>query len=107
MPEESKAESRRSPAKSGARGRSPPAKEIAMQPLSGKMYLFVSIVLIGASAAGALFILNYVNKNGETSVTDLAYYLTVLILGLAAASFLFGVMNSYASYTGKTHSRLS
>jgi hypothetical protein len=33
---------------------------------------------------------------------DLVYYGVVLILGLAAASFLFGAMRGYARYHGKT-----
>jgi hypothetical protein len=72
------------------------------QPLSGTVYLLVSVGLMIGAATTAVFILNYTSHNGETSITDLVYYITVMVLGLAAASFLFGVMSSYASYRGKT-----
>jgi hypothetical protein len=71
------------------------------QPLGGAAYVLVSLAMLAVAALTAYYMLIHPG-DAENESSDLAYYGVALILGLAAASFLFGAMRSYARYSGKT-----
>jgi hypothetical protein len=79
-----------------------PTNSQGKQPLSGGSYVLVSLAMVVAATVMALYLLTYTKGGPASEALRLAYYGIILILGLAAASFLFGAMRSYARYRGKT-----
>src|SRR6202043_726504 len=69
-------------------------REIALYGVISLISFLCGVVLLG------LMILN-ADLLGRLGLTGNLYYLVLLPMGLAAAGFLFGVLRSYARYSGK------
>jgi hypothetical protein len=69
-------------------------REIALYAVISLISFLCGVVLLG------LMILN-ADLLGRLGLTGNLYYLVLLPMGLAAAGFLFGVLRSYARYSGK------
>jgi hypothetical protein len=69
-------------------------REVALHGVLSLISFLCGVVLLG------LMILN-ADLLGRLGLTGNLYYLVLLPMGLAAAAFLFGVLRSYARYSGK------
>ena len=71
------------------------------QPLSGKDYAVIGLVLFVFGAGLLLAFVFLAPKLLPSGLLDQFYYIVVIMFGLFAAVILFGVMKSYASLTVK------
>ena len=70
------------------------------QPLSAAFYVAISAVGLLVTAVIGWYLLTNPNLLSSGNTAARAYYVLLLVLGLAAAAFLFGAMRSTARLTG-------
>lgn len=77
-------------------------KNIKKQPLSATSYAIISLV---SFTIGIFLLLVFIFKSNDliaSGIDKMIFYILLIPLGLSAAAFLFGVMRSYAAFTGKS-----
>jgi hypothetical protein len=86
-----------------SRGSRRSGKGVSSQERSREILLYAVISLICSLCGVGILSLMILNADllGRLGLTGNLYYLVLLPMGLAASGFLFGVLRSYARYSGK------
>ena len=72
------------------------------QPMSAIFYAIISVVALIFSLGILVLFIFMADDLVSKDLDQMVFYILLLPLGLSAGGFLFGVMRSYATYTGKT-----
>ncbi len=75
-----------------------------LKPSSARAYIVVAIVGFIVSLFTIYYYLNFIQGNVDEQVDQRAFYLILILFGIAASAVVFGVMNSYATLKGEKFS---
>lgn len=82
-------------------GRDGSAEAIAAQPLSARVYAFITLMGLLIALVFTLFYVYEVPRLVQSGTQNQLFYLLLIPWGLSCAAFLFGAMRTYATLTYK------